>query len=201
MSSKKLERKRAMEELTRKDILESAIEIIQESGEKQLTMDRVAAGAGIAKGTVYLYYKNKQELLDSVVEFSFAPLEREWAEIVGNAGDPVWKLEECLRASLELVEKNKPLLKGLKDVMFNTRGQFISDPDSWYWTSVKLFTAALDEGVEAGKLRPMNSVKIASLFLDSINCLASQRILTAVQESIEEDVREVMDLYIRGLAK
>jgi len=201
MSSKKLERKKVMEELTRRDILESAIEIIQESGEKQLTMDRVAVGAGIAKGTVYLYYKNKQELLDSVVEFSFLPLEREYPEIVGKEGDPIWKLEECLRASLDLVEKNKPFFKGLKDVMFNTRDQYIGNPESWYWTTVKLFATALDDGVKAGKLRSMNSVKIASLFLDTINSLTSLRILTDVAENIEEDVREVMELYINGLAK
>jgi len=201
MLNKKMERKKIMQDLARRDILESAIEIVQESGEKQLTMDRVAAGAGIAKGTVYLYYKNKQELLDSVVEFSFLPLEREYAEIIGKEGDPVWKLEECLRASLDLVEKNKPLFKGLKDVMFNTREQYIGNPESWYWITVKLFATALDDGVKARKLRSMNSVKIASLFLDTINSLTSQRILTTVTESIEEDIREVMELYINGLAK
>ena len=201
MSSKKLERKKIMEELTRQDILESAIEIIQVEGEKQLTMDRVAAGAGIAKGTVYLYYKNKQELLDSIVEFSFLPLEKEWAQIIGEEGDPVGKLEACLRASLNLIENNKPLFKGLKDVMFNTRTQYISDPDSWFWTNAKLFATVLDEGVKSGNLRPVNSVKVAALFLDSIDSLTSLRILTDVTESIEEDVREVMELYINGLAK
>lgn len=199
MPSKKLERKKAMEKLIRRDILESAVAIIQESGNKQLTMDRVAAGAGIAKGTVYLYYKDKQELLDSVVEFRFEPLEREYAAIIGKEADPVWKLEQCMRASLELVEKKKSLFKGLQNVMFNTRDQFIANPESWYWTTVKLFATALDEGIKTGKLRQMNTVKIASLFLDSINALTSQRILSAVTESIEEEVREVMELYINGI--
>ena len=201
MQSKKLERRKVMEELTRKDILESAIEIIQGAGEKQLTMDRVAAGAGIAKGTVYLYYKNKQDLVDSVVAFSFLPLEREYAKIVGKEGDPIEKLEQCLRSSIEFVDKNKSLYVPLKDIMFNTRGQFISDPNSWYWTTVRLFSTVLDEGVETGKLRPMNSIKIAALFVDTIDSLTSLRILTDVTESIDEDVYEVMQLYINGLAK
>ena len=85
--------------------------------------------------------------------------------------------------------------------MFNTRDQYIGNPESWYWTTVKLFATALDDGVKAGKLRSMNSVKIASLFLDTINSLTSQRILTTVTESIEEDIREVMELYTNGLAK
>lgn len=200
MSSRKLERKKAMEELTRKDILESAIEIIREAGEKQLTMDRVATGAGIAKGTVYLYYKNKQELIDSVIDFSFLPLERRWAEINDMEGEPVSKLEACLRASLELVEMNKQLFKGLRNYMFNYRDKYISDPDSWYWTTVKTFATILDDGINIGNLRPMNSMKIAALFLDSIDGLISLRILTDPSESIGEDVREVMELYINGIA-
>ena len=201
MPNKKLERRKVMEELTRKDILESAIELIRESGEKQLTMDRVAAGAGIAKGTVYLYYKNKQDLVDSVVAFSFLPLEREYAEIVGKEGDPIEKLEQCLRSSIEFVDKNKSLYVPLKDVMLNTRGQFISDPNSWYWTTVKLFSTVRDEGVETGKLRPMNRMKIAALFVDTIDSLTSLRILSDVTQSIDEDVKEVMQLFIHGLAK
>ena len=58
-----------MEELTRRDILESAIKIIRASGEKQLSIDRV--GAGIAKGSVYLYYKNRQAFIKSVIDFRF----------------------------------------------------------------------------------------------------------------------------------
>lgn len=201
MLNKKMARKKAMEELARRDILESAIELIKESGEKHLTMDRVAAGAGIAKGTVYLYYKNKQELQDSVIAYSFDPLEREYAEIVGREGDPVSKLEQCLRASLVLVEKNKSLLKGLQKIIFNTREQYIMDPDSWYWTNVRLFSSVLDEGIKRGKLRPMNSIKIAALFMDSMNCLISLRILTDVAESIEEDVHEAMALFSKGLVK
>ena len=105
-----------------------------------------------------------------------------------------------MRSSLDHAEENKPLFKGLRTVMFNTRDQYIGERDSWYWTTVKLFATALEEGVKIEKLRPMNSVKVAALFLDSINCLMSQRILTAVTESIEEDVCEVMELFINGLS-
>ena len=201
MLNKKQERKKVMEELVRRDILDSAMTIIQDSGEKQLTMDRVAAGAGIAKGTGYLYFKNKQELLYAVVEFIFAPLVKKYTEILGKKGDPFWTLEQCVRSSLDHAEANKPLFKGLRTAMFNTRDQYIGKPDSWYWTTVERFATVLEEGVKTKKLRPMNSVKVATLFLDSINCLMSQRILTDVTESIEEDVGEVMALLINGLSK
>jgi len=49
MQNRKLERKHAIEELTRKDILESAVAVLLENSVKKFTMDRVASGAGLAK--------------------------------------------------------------------------------------------------------------------------------------------------------
>jgi len=84
--------------------------------------------------------------------------------------------------------------------MFSTVDQHICDNNSWYWVT-NLFASTLDEGVTAGKVRPVNSVKVAALFLDSINSLMAHRILLTATETIEEDVRELMQLYINGLAK
>lgn len=53
-----------------------------------------------------------------------------------------------------------------------------------------LFATVLDEAIKAGKKRPINSVKVAAQFLDSINCLMSHRILSTMTETIEEDIRE-----------
>lgn len=47
-------------------ILKAAIEVVLEHGFLGLTMTRVAKKANIATGTIYLYYKNKNELLNSL---------------------------------------------------------------------------------------------------------------------------------------
>ena len=96
-------------------------------------------------------------------------------------------------------EENKPLLYELKRVVFSTMDQHISDKQSWYWSTIGLFSGAMDEAIKAGKLRPMNTAKVAALFLDSINSLMSHRILSTVTETIEEDIQELMDLFINGL--
>jgi hypothetical protein len=55
--------------------------------------------------------------------------------------------------------------------------------------------------VEAGMLRPVNTAKAAALFFYSIYTLMAHRVFSAVNETIEEDVRELMDLYLNSLAK
>lgn len=199
--ARKLERKRVMDELTRKDILDSAVSVLVEKGMKEFTMDHVAAGAAIAKGTLYHHFKSKEELLDSVVAYSFKPVEREYMGIIRADRDPVWKLEQCALASMKHTAKNRQLLGELRSILFNSMDQDISDRESWYWVTTNLFATVLDEAVEAGMLRPVNTVKVAALFLYSIYTLMAHRVFSAVKETIEEDVRELMDLYLNGLAR
>ena len=82
--NRKLERKKLMDELTQKDIHEAVVTILVDKGRDYFTMDRVAAGAGIAKGTLYLHHDSKEALLNSTVDYCFKPLDRIIEEIIGT---------------------------------------------------------------------------------------------------------------------
>ncbi len=199
MKNNKLERKKRMEAFIRNDILESAIAVLMEQGIELFTMDRVSNNAGIAKGTVYLYYKNKQALLDAVLDHGYLPLQEELQRITQAEGDPLLKLEQCILVCLRHTEENVSLLKQLRTVLFATMDQRISDKTSWYWTIAGMLGKMLEEAAAAGRIRPANYVKTSALFLDSISSLMAHRILSEVEETIEQDVKELMDLYLNGL--
>ena len=201
MQARKLERKRLMDELTRKDIVDSATAVLMERGMKEFTMDRVATGAGISKGTLYLHFRSKEELLDSVVAHCFEPVEREYVAIKRADSDPVWKLEQCARVSLRHTAENRQLLGELRSLLFDSMDEDISNRQSWYWVTTNLFATFLADAVEAGRLRPMNTVKVAAMFLYSIYTLMAHHIISGGRETIDEDVHELMDLYLNGLAK
>jgi len=75
----------------------------------------------------------------------------------------------------------------------------ISDKNSWYWTIAGMLGKVLEEASGSGMIRPMNYVKMSALFIDSINSLMAHRIFSEVEETIEQDVDELMDLYLNGL--
>src|SRR5467141_4035704 len=58
----------------RQSIQEAVIRLMCREGLDSVTMERVAKEVGIAKGTVYLHYHDKKELLDAVKESSLSPL-------------------------------------------------------------------------------------------------------------------------------
>lgn len=199
MNNSKQKRKKRMEAFVRNDILESAVAVLTEKGFEKFTMDRVSQHAGIAKGTVYLYYTNKQALLDAVLDYGFLPLQEKLKAIISGEGDPLVKMAECIRVCLGHTEENKSLLRQLRPVLFATVDQRISDENSWYWTIAAMLGSVLKQARESGTIREVNYVKISALFLDSINSLMIHRIFCEVTETIEEDVKELSDLYVNGL--
>jgi len=201
MQNKRVKRKKIMEELTRKDILDSAVTILLEDGIKKIKMDAVASGAGIAKGTVYLYYKSKNALLDAILDHAYESLQQDLHRIILAKDEPLKKLENCITVCLQHSEDNKSLLKQLRTVLFATMDIRISDKNSWYWTLADMLGKVLEEATASGMIRPVNYVKISALFIDSINSLMAHRILSDVKETIEQDVEEMMDLYLNGLKR
>jgi len=201
LKNSKQERKKRLEEFIRKDILESAITVLMDKGIEKFTMDRVSEHAGVAKGTLYLYYTSKQALLDAILVYGYQPLQEKFKKIITSNSDPVRKLEQCIIISLQHAEENMSLLKQLRTVLFSTMDQHYSDKNSWYWTTAGLLGMVLDEAAKSQMIRPVNSVKVSALFLDSIHSLMAHRILSDVEETIEEDVRELLGIYINGLTK
>lgn len=53
----------AQRELTRKRLLDAALEVFDEHGYNATTLDAIAERAGVNRGTIYLHFKNKAEIL------------------------------------------------------------------------------------------------------------------------------------------
>lgn len=68
------ERKEREREQRRFDILESARAAFAKHGLEQTSMDRIAQEAELAKGTLYLYFKNRDELLMALLVHDFSQL-------------------------------------------------------------------------------------------------------------------------------
>src|SRR4051794_41465302 len=73
------------QEFKRQSIQEAVIRLMCRDGLKSVTMERVAQEVGIAKGTVYLHYRDKQSLLDAVKESSLDPLSEKLSEVFKSA--------------------------------------------------------------------------------------------------------------------
>jgi AcrR family transcriptional regulator len=86
----------------RETILDAALTVFAERGYEAARLDDVAAKAGIAKGTLYLYFKDKEALFEEVVRGAASPIIERLGAI---AAAPELSMSAMLEAMFELFEK------------------------------------------------------------------------------------------------
>ncbi len=196
---KKQERKRALEAFTRQGILDAAIGVLMRDGIQGLTMDRMATEAGVAKGTLYVYFTNKEEILDAALEASFDPLSRESFALLEGDYVSDRKLEEFSLCQLRFFDKHRDLIRVLffdRERIHSEKNHFANDR---YQTFVQRIADVLDEGVRQGLFLSLDSMKVAAMFIEANMGMVMQRIHDGVSGEVEKDARQITDIFMEGL--
>jgi AcrR family transcriptional regulator len=150
------------------ELLAAALELFVERGFKATRSEDVAARAGVSKGTLYLYYPSKEELLKAVVRDNLSSLITEAADIVGSfEGNTQQLLGALLHTWWERIGDSPA--SGIFKVILTEMGNF-PDFASFYVDEVitpgrALFTRVLQRGIDAGELRPINLFETVHLLI------------------------------------
>src|SRR5437764_8717232 len=91
-------------------ILEAAICVIAEKGFFQARVAEIAERAGVADGTIYLYFKNKEQILMAAIDAPFAAfLERARAAVQDHNTPPAQRLRRLCELHLETLGSDRNL--------------------------------------------------------------------------------------------
>ena len=194
------EEPRLWNEFKRQSIQAAVIRLMCREGLESVTMERVAQEVGIAKGTVYLHYRDKQELLDAVKEAALDPLTAKLEQIFKSNLPPVRKLETYALRCLAYFDENRDLFRILLYEREVTRAVSGRYRQTRYRRLLDGVAAAIDEGTGQGTFREVDSRKAAAMFLDSAVALINQRLLAEETTPVEDDARLMADVFVRGLA-
>jgi len=100
------ERKARQKKFLRQEILDAASELFVKEGYEQVSMRRIADRIEYSPTTIYLYFKDKSELLEQVCQEAFSRLSVLLKRIVEQPGDPVERLKKGLVAYVQFGIKN-----------------------------------------------------------------------------------------------
>src|SRR5579885_2671118 len=92
------ERKAREKRYLRQEILDAASELFVKEGYENVSMRRIADRIEYSPTTIYLYFKDKAELLESICKATFARLSAHLSRILEQPGDPVERLKGGLLA-------------------------------------------------------------------------------------------------------
>ena len=88
-------------------ILDAAGKVFSRRGFHQATVSEIAGTAGVADGTIYLYFKNKDDILVQFFDFKMRQVFTRFREEVGRADDAVDKLTKLIRHQLRAFQADK----------------------------------------------------------------------------------------------
>lgn len=103
------------------NILDVAAEMLLRFGYKRVTVDDVAARAGIGKGTIYLHWKTREALFIAVLAREYARAIDELLELIQQ--DAQAALPQRLTASFYLIVMKRPLLQAVYTADLETLGR------------------------------------------------------------------------------
>jgi len=100
------ERKARQKKFLRQEILDAASELFVKEGYENVSMRRIADKIEYSPTTIYLYFKDKAELLEQVCQETFARLRQVLVRIEELPGDPIERLKRGLVAYVKFGLEN-----------------------------------------------------------------------------------------------
>ena len=149
------------------EIIDAALELFVERGYAATRLDDVAARAGVSKGTLYLYFKNKEELIKAVVRHNVVPVLQHGEELVQQfSGSSADLVRQLVYGWWELTGSTK--IAGIPKLIIAEAGNF-PDLAKFYHDEViqrgqSLFRRVLQRGIDLGEFREVdldNSIHVA----------------------------------------
>ncbi|WP_338788963.1 TetR/AcrR family transcriptional regulator [Metabacillus sp. FJAT-53654] len=185
-----------------KQIIDAAVIVIAENGYHQAQVSKIAKQAGVADGTIYLYFKNKEDILVSLFQEKMGVfIEKIEAEIrsVETAAEKLFTLIEthfsllaedhhlAIVTQLELRQSNKELRLRINEVL---KGYFnVVD---------KIITA----GKETGEFREGLDHRLArQMIFGTIDETVTTWVMNDQKYDLTKQAKQVHDLFVYGFTK
>lgn len=147
-----------------KRILKTVAEIFANKGYYQTTVDEIARAIGVAKGTIYYHFKNKEELYLAIIREGVYLLEEQMRLDISGAKAPAGKIKDLIGGMLAFIEDEKDLVFLFLTELYGT-GIQREDLAKMLSGSLGLIRAVLEEGVKDGSFKKVDlEITTSSLF-------------------------------------
>ncbi len=187
-----------------REILDAACRVVARNGFQGATVERVAEEAEIAKGTVYLYFQNKDELFTAAVEQGMQNFTSQLRDQIAEALTPIEKLQRLIEVSLELSDTYRDFFKTLL-LERNFLAASPNHPEAahmldLYLAHINFMQEIIQDGVRVGIFRPHNVEASAFALNEAIRGCFQQRALGLTARPAAEDAGILLDLFFNGVA-
>ncbi|GLI33121.1 TetR/AcrR family transcriptional regulator [Desulforhabdus amnigena] len=181
-------------------ILDAAVKVFARKGFYQSKVSEIAKAAGVADGTIYLYFKNKEDLLISVFEVEMQALVSKFRSAIAAEKDPPSQLRKIIAMHLSELQAY-PELAAVFQVELRQSSRFMREYKKLELKQyLDLIGGIIEEGQRSGHFRqnlPVGLVKRA--IFGTLDELVSTWVLAGNRYDLESLADSVTDIFLNGI--
>jgi TetR/AcrR family fatty acid metabolism transcriptional regulator len=182
-------------------ILRAATRVFARNGFFQSQVADVARVAGVAAGTVYLYFQSKDDLLVSIFERTMREAIADGRAALDGVADARERLLRIARLHLERLGRDRDLAVVFQ-VELRQSTKFMERFSATYVQDyLKLIRETIAAGQQAGTIRAdVSATTAAKVFFGALDEMATNWIISKRKYALAPLATEVVDLFVNGVA-
>ena len=188
-----------------REILAAARSLLEQRGPEAMTMEEIAAAAGVAKGTVYLYFQSKDHLIQALIARVGENLIQDVEASLQAPGTPPEKLIRMVSVLLEYLNRGRLLFpiyaRELLQKEQASREGFRRRYQELEEQFVALVTRLFAEGIAAGHFIPANPRLLTFLIRGLIRATGYYQKAEGQADAAKEALPVILTLISSGLIR
>ena len=200
-----MEKKKIIED-KRTQIINAAIEVFAKHGLEKGKIADIAKVAKIGKGTVYEYFKSKDEIFRAIEKMFIFDSIDQINNLTKSEKAPTEKIEEIIGHSINMHAVMGDAALILAELWAqHGRGQLHDHKDSAFAKMYNDYHGAvldvLTQGIKIGEFRAMNKDGVASLLLAFIDGIIWQNVIFKNDKKFDEHKKAAIKSFMNGIKK
>lgn len=187
-----------------RSIQEATMRVISRKGMAAATMQEIAEEAGVAKGTIYLYFRDRDELVEKTFESAMAELAQQVDQALDQPIAIEPKIRAVMAAQLAFFSRNREFFRLYISLRMpegtperQRRQKRTCQPQ--YRQRAQKLAAALEEAMERGEIRRVDSYRLALFIVEGSTAVILERLTEESSPLEETDLEFIVGLILDGV--
>ncbi|MFJ3386254.1 MULTISPECIES: TetR/AcrR family transcriptional regulator [Lysinibacillus] len=183
-----------------KQIIDAAVIVIAENGYHQAQVSKIAKQAGVADGTIYLYFKNKEDILISVFNEKMAVFVESLQDIIENGSTSKGKLSRMIENHFNVLATDRYLATVTQLELRQSNKDLRLKINSVLREYLQLLDQILIEGMLSGEFSQTMDVRLArQMVFGTIDETITSWVMNEYRYDLIEQVPKVQALILNGI--
>ncbi len=190
-------------EIKRQKILDSAIQILNRKEYHQCPIDEIAKNAGVAKGTIYLYFKSKEELYFSIFYQIIDRVKEIVEDVQKNNLSATKQLYLVLEHMSNFIDAHRNIFLAIRQQMAPCEKKLHQEFFKKIGELIKTISMIIEKGIKNKEFKKCSSLLLSIIFLNLTQIIFHQKMDIGKHKIVKIDLspKFIVDVFLKGIEK